>query len=84
MPVNADSRRRTDKPHKGISRQLRRPLRARMSGNASPIQFARGNARDTNARPFPAPDRPVAVPHGDRGTSECCAGRDDRGAKSEK
>ena len=54
-----------------------------MACAAAAIHLARRDARETDMRPFGAPDRPVAVPHCERSTCEGLAGRNDRGEQEQ-
>lgn len=54
-----------------------------MSGTAAAVHLARGDSRQADMRPFGAPNRAIAVPHGDGRAGESLTGWYDRGEQNE-
>lgn len=77
MTLPAEPGRTAQQPYKIIPRRFGAPAGAGLVGSAGAVDFARGDARETQPRPFRAPDRAVAVPDPDRCTAESLAQGDD-------
>lgn len=48
-----------------------------LTGAAGAVHLTRRNTRESDARPFRTPDRPIAIPHANGCASEALAGSDD-------
>lgn len=78
VTMRADPTRRAYQPRQRVARGLRGRLRAWLTAPAAAVHLARGDPGKPHMRPFGAPDRPIAIPHRNRGASEHFAIGDDR------
>lgn len=74
MALTATARWAPYEAHERVSSFLGGGSRARMVAAAGPVDFARCDACQANARALCAPDRPVTVPNARRGAGEGLAG----------
>ncbi|MBB6190856.1 hypothetical protein FHS51_001076 [Sphingobium wenxiniae] len=85
MALAGNTNRTADQTDQRITGLLGRCLRAWVIGPAGAIHFSRCDTRQTDARAFGAPDRPIAVPHPDGRAGEGFSrGRDGRNGKQQK